>query len=130
MADVLTHNIDQIVNRLTTLQRVDLPKATRRTVNQLGFDLARRDVPQYMRAVFDRPNLFTQRSLTYKVVSNYEVQLIFKQNIGKGNDPARYLYPVTKGLLAMRPIKQNSPDTSTKPASHRETCTQSPLSKT
>ena len=26
MADVLTHNIDQIVNRLTTLQRVDLPE--------------------------------------------------------------------------------------------------------
>ena len=98
MADVLTHNIDQIVNRLTTLQRVDLPKATRRTVNQLGFDLARRDVPQYMRATFDNPNRFTQRSLTYKVVSNYEVQLTFKQNVGKGNDPARYLYPVTKGL--------------------------------
>ena len=96
MADVLTHNIDQIVNRLTTLQRVDLPKATRRTVNQLGFDLARRDLPQYMRAVFDRPNNFTQRSVLYNVVSNYEVQLSFKQNIGKGNDPARYLYPVAK----------------------------------
>lgn len=51
-----------------------------------------------MRAVFDNPNLFTQRSLLYKVVSNYEVQLTFKQNVGKGNDPARYLYPVTKGL--------------------------------
>ena len=37
MADVLTHNIDQIVNRLTTLQRVDLPKATRRTVNRSAF---------------------------------------------------------------------------------------------
>ena len=96
MADVLTHNIDQIVNRLTTLQRVDLPKATRRTVNQLGFDLARRDLPQYMRAVFDRPNTFTQRSVLYNVVSNYEVQLSFKQNVGKGNDPARYLYPVAK----------------------------------
>lgn len=96
MADVLTHNIDQIVNRLTTLQRVDLPKATRRTVNQLGFDLARRDLPQYMRAVFDRPNLFTQRSVRYDVVSNYEVQLSFKQNVGKGNDPARYLFPVAK----------------------------------
>lgn len=96
MADVLTHNIDQIVNRLTTLQRVDLPKATRRTVNDLGFDLARKDLPQYMRAVFDNPVPFTQRSVLYKVVSNYEVQLTFKQNVGKGNDPARYLYPVAK----------------------------------
>tara|TARA_Y100000004_G_scaffold76980_1_gene86617 strand:- start:1029 stop:1769 length:741 start_codon:yes stop_codon:yes gene_type:complete len=98
MADVITHNIDKVVDRLTTFQRTALPKAARRTVNQLGFDLARRDVPQYMREVFDRPNKFTQRSLTYKVVSNYEVQLTFKQNVGKGNDPARYLYPVTKGL--------------------------------
>ena len=49
-----------------------------------------------MRAVFDNPNSFTQRSVTYNVVSNYEVQLTFKQNVGKGNDPARYLYPVTK----------------------------------
>lgn len=98
MADVITHNIDQVVNRLTLLKRVEIPRAARRTVNQLGFDLARRDVPQYMKAVFENPNQFTLRSLTYKVVSNYEVQLAFKQNVPKGNDPARYLYPVAKGL--------------------------------
>ena len=107
MADVLTHNIDQIVNRLTTLQRVDLPKATRRTVNQLGFDLARKDLPQYMQAVFDNPVPFTLRSVKYNVVSNYEVQLTFKQNVGKGNDPARYLYPVAKtGGAAKKPAYQ------------------------
>jgi len=98
MADVLTHNIDQIVNRLTTLERVDLPRAARRTMHLLGFQISRKDVPKYMKEVFDSPNNFTQRSLTYKVVSNYEVQLSFKQNVSKGNDPARYLYPVTKGL--------------------------------
>ena len=53
MADVITHNIDQIVNRLTAFQRTDLPKAARRTVSQLGFDLARKDLPQYMSAVFE-----------------------------------------------------------------------------
>ena len=58
MADVLTHNIDQIVNRLTAFQRTALPKAARRTVSQLGFDLARKDLPQYMQAVFDNPNKF------------------------------------------------------------------------
>ena len=100
MADVLTHNIDQIVNRLTTFQRTALPKATRRTVSQLGFDLARKDLPQYMKAVFDDPVPFTLNSLKhptgYKVVSDYEVHLNFRQNVGKGNDPARYLYPVAK----------------------------------
>ena len=64
----------------------------------LGHQIARKDVPRYMKEVFENPNNFTQRSLTYKVVSNYKVQLTFKQNVPKGNDPARYLYPVTKGL--------------------------------
>jgi len=60
MADVLTHNIDQIVNRLTTLERVDLPRAARRTMHLLGFQISRKDVPKYMKEVFDSPNNFTQ----------------------------------------------------------------------
>ena len=98
MARAITHNIDDVVRRLNTYQRVDLPKATRRTMHLLGYQIARKDVPKYMKEVFENPNNFTLRSLTYKVVSEYEVQLSFKQNVPKGNDPARYLYGVTKGL--------------------------------
>ena len=98
MAAAITHNIDDVIKRLSAFQRVDLPRATRTTMSLLGYTLAKRDVPGYMQAVFDRPNKFTLRSLSYKVVSPYEVQLTFKQNVPKGNDPARYLYPVTKGL--------------------------------
>ena len=96
MADVITHNIDQIVNGLTTFQRTDLPRAARRTVNQLGYDLAKRYLPGYMKTVFESPNNLTMRSVEYKTVSNYEVQLSFRQDIGKGNDPARYLEPVAR----------------------------------
>ena len=107
MADVITHNIDQIVNRLTAFQRTDLPRAARRTVNRLGYVLARKDLPAYMQGVFDDPVPFTQRSVRYDVVSNYEVQLTFKQNVGKGNDPARYLYPVAKtGGGGKKPVYQ------------------------
>ena len=98
MAATITHNIDAVVKGLTTFQRIDLPRAARRTMHVLGNQIARKDVPKYMQEVFESPNNFTLRSLTYKVVSNYEVQLTFKQNVPKGNDPARYLYPVTKGL--------------------------------
>ena len=98
MAATITHNIDAVINGLSTYQRIDLPKATRTTLSRLGYTLAKRDVPGYMEAVFDRPNKFTLRSLSYKVVSPYEVHLTVKQNVPKGNDPARYLYPVTKGL--------------------------------
>jgi len=98
MTVILTHNIDKIVTRLSTYERVEVPRACRRTVNQLGFDLAKVATPQYMDAVFDRPSPFTKSSLNYKVTSDFEVRLNFRENVGKGNDPARYLYPVTKGL--------------------------------
>ena len=98
MAATITHNIDAVVEGLTNFQRTDLPRAARRTMHVLGNQIARKDVPKYMQEVFESPNNFTLRSLTYKVVSNYEVHLSFKQNVPKGNDPARYLYPVTKGL--------------------------------
>ena len=98
MAATITHNIDAVVEGLTTFQRIDLPRAARRTMHVLGNQIARKDVPKYMQEVFQSPNNFTLRSLTYEVVSNYEVHLSFKENVPKGNDPARYLYPVTKGL--------------------------------
>ena len=96
MTATITHNIDQVVNRLTAFQRTDLPRAARSTMHGIGHDLAKRYLPGYMKAVFKNPNNFTLRSVSYKVVSNYEVQLSFRQNVPKGNDPARYLYPVLK----------------------------------
>lgn len=98
MAAAITHNIDDVIKRLSLFERVDLPKATRRTMSQFGFDFAKRYVPGYMKAVFQSPNNLTLKSLNYKVVSAYEVQFDFRQNLAKGNDPARYLYPVTKGM--------------------------------
>ena len=94
MAAVISHNIDQIVNRLTTLQRTDLPNAAKKTMHEFGFEFAKRYMPGYMKAVFQSPNNLTLKSLNYKVVSNYEVQFNFRQNIAKGNDPALYLQPV------------------------------------
>ena len=98
MATAITHNIDDVVRRLNTYQRVDLPKAAQTTMKRFGFDFAKRYLPGYMKAVFESPNKFTLSSLSYKVVSPYEVQFNFRQNVPKGNDPARYLYGVTKGL--------------------------------
>jgi len=103
MTVTITHNIDKVINRLTAYQRRDLPRAARRTVSQLGFQLARRDVPQYMKSVFDSPNNFTLRSLEYNVVSDYEVHLVFKRDVGKGNDPARYLEPVNRTTGGRKP---------------------------
>ena len=107
MADVISHNIDQVIKGLTAFQRVKLPRAARRTVNRLGYVLAKKDIPVYMQGVFENPTAFTRRGLEYKVVSNYEVHIKHRQNVGKGNDPARYLEPVAKtGGVGRKPAYQ------------------------
>jgi hypothetical protein len=97
MAQTITHNIDAVLKGLDLYTRTKVPKAARVAIGRLGFDIANKFVPDRMNMVFERPNQFTLKSLNYKVVSNYEVQLDFRKDVGKGNDPARYLYPSTVG---------------------------------
>jgi len=97
MAQTITHNIDAVLKGLDLYTRTKIPKAARVAIGRLGFDVANKFVPDRMNMVFERPNQFTLKSLNYKVVSNYEVQLDFRKDVGKGNDPARYLYPSTVG---------------------------------
>jgi len=98
MTVTLTHNIDEIINRLTKLERDDVPRAARSTMHQLGNDLANVAFPQYMKALFRDPVPLTLRSAKYEVTSAYSVDIFFMTDLGKGNDPARYLYPVAKDL--------------------------------
>lgn len=100
MAQTITHNIDAVLKELDLYARTKVPKAARVAIGRLGYDVAKVFVPQLMNEVFERPNAFTIKSLNYKVVSNYEVQLDFRKDVGKGNDPARYLYPSTVGAPA------------------------------
>lgn len=100
MAQTITHNIDAVLKGLDLYTRTKIPKAARVAIGRLGFDIANKFVPDRMNMVFERPNQFTLKSLNYKVVSNYEVQLDFRKDVGKGNDPARYLYPSTVGASA------------------------------
>jgi len=100
MAQTITHNIDHFLKGLDLYTRTKVPKAARVAIGRLGYDVANKFVPDRMNMVFENPNLFTLKSLEYKVVSNYEVQLDFKKDAGKGNDPARYLYPSTVGASA------------------------------
>ena len=97
MASV-THNIDKVVKRLDILQRRQLPFAARQTVKEIGFQLAKKHVPAYMNAVFDRPVPLTTKSVSYKVKSNFEVELNVRSDVSKGNAPANYLAPVAMSV--------------------------------
>lgn len=96
MAASITHNIDKVIKDLNTYQRTTLPRAARTTMSRLGYTLAKKDIPRYMKEVYNNPNNFTLRSLNYKVESNYKVRLSFRDNVPKGNSPSRYLEPTTK----------------------------------
>jgi len=100
MAATITHNIDAVLKGLDLYARTTVPKAARVAIGRLGYDVAKVFVPQLMNEVFERPNAFTINSLISTVVSDYEVELNFKKDVGKGNDPARYLYPSTVGASA------------------------------
>ena len=97
MAATITHNIDAVLKGLDLYARTKVPKAARVAIGRLGFDVAKKYVPDRMNMVFENPNLFTLKSLKSTVVSDYEVELNFRKDVGKGNDPARYLYPSTVG---------------------------------
>jgi len=100
MAQTITHNIDAVLKGLDLYTRTKIPKAARVAISRLGFDVANKFVPDRMNIVFENPNLFTLKSLKSTVVSDYEVELNFRKDVGKGNDPARYLYPSTVGAPA------------------------------
>jgi len=97
MASV-THNIDKVVKRLDILQRRQLPFAAKQTVKEIGFQLAKKHLPAYMKAVFDNPVPLTTKSISYKVKSNFEVELSVRSDVGKGNAPANYLAPVAMSV--------------------------------
>ena len=97
MASV-THNIDKVVKRLDVLQRRQLPFAAKQTVKEIGFQLAKNHLPAYMKAVFDNPVPLTTKSISYKVKSNFEVELSVRSDVGKGNAPANYLAPVAMSV--------------------------------
>ena len=97
MAASITHNIDKVIKDLNIYQRSTLPRAARTTISRLGYTLAKKDIPRYMKEVYNNPNNLTLSSLNYKVESNYKVRLSFRDNVPKGNSPSRYLEPTTKG---------------------------------
>ena len=65
-------------------------------MSRLGYTLAKKDIPRYMKEVYNNPNNLTLSSLNYKVESNYKVRLSFRDNVPKGNSPSRYLEPNNK----------------------------------
>lgn len=95
MARSIEFQADALISRIDALRGAQLPFAGNRALRQLGFSL-RTELQREMRDKFENPVPFTISSPRY-AVDGLELTVSISKDGAKGQDPARYLFPVTKG---------------------------------
>jgi hypothetical protein len=89
----ITFDADSLIGTVNALQGAQLPYAGKRALQKLGFEL-RKDLASYMGEQFANPVQFTLRSPRY-AADGLELRISISTDGAKGQDPARYLYPVS-----------------------------------
>jgi len=95
MARTIEFDAEALIGKLDVLQKVQLPFAGNRALRQLGSQL-RVELQREMRDKFENPVPFTINS-PRTPVDGLVLTVLISKNGPKGQDPARYLYPVTGG---------------------------------
>ena len=95
MARSIEFDVDALIGKVDALRGAQLPFAGNRALKQLGFQL-RGELQREMRDKFENPVPFTLSSPRYRV-DGLELTVSISKDGAKGQDPARYLYPVTQG---------------------------------
>lgn len=93
MARSIEFDAQALTGQLNVLQKVQIPFAANQALKQLGFEL-RGELAKYMGDVFENPVPFTLRSPRY-AVDGLTLTVSISKDGAKGQDPARYLYPVS-----------------------------------
>lgn len=93
MARTIEFDAQALIGSIDALRGAQLPFAGNRALRQLGFFL-RADLQKEMRDKFENPVPFTINSPRYRV-DGLELTVSISKDGAKGQDPARYLYPVT-----------------------------------
>ena len=89
-------DISKQIQKLNRFQRLAIPEAQKSSFYKFGFVHRSRNMPEYMRKVFRSPVPFTLKSVLYKVYDENSMAFFIRKNVPKVNDPAKYLYPVSK----------------------------------
>jgi len=93
MARTIEFDAEALIGKLNVLEKVQLPYAGNQALKQLGYRM-RGELAKYMSDVFENPVPFTLRSPRY-AVDGLELTVSISKDGDKGQDPARYLYPVS-----------------------------------
>ena len=95
MARTIEFDAQKLIGSIDALRGAQLPYAGNQALKQLGFQL-RGELQREMRDKFENPVPFTISSPRYSV-DGLELTVSISKDGAKGQDPARYLYPVTQG---------------------------------
>ena len=93
MARTIEFDAQALVDGIDALRGAQLPYAGNQALKQLGFQL-RGELQREMRDKFENPVPFTISSPRYRV-DGLELTVSISKDGAKGQDPARYLYPVS-----------------------------------
>ena len=89
-------DISKQIQKINRFQRLAIPEAQKQTFYKFGFVHKNYDMKRYMQKVFNNPVPFTLNSVLYKVYDENSMAFFIRKNVPKANDPAKYLYPVSK----------------------------------
>lgn len=86
----------KILKTLNVLEQSQLKYSGGRALRQLGYEMKKNVIPKQMKANFIIGNQaapYTLNSIRYGIVDNNKLELTVNEAEGKGNAPAKYLFP-------------------------------------
>lgn len=105
MATTIEFTVERLIGRLDALRSTQIKYAGGQAMKQLGWDLKQHH-RQRMDELFDKPVLFTLTSPRYRA-DGLELYFRISTDGSGGQDPARYLYPVsTQDIRGRKPVYQ------------------------
>ena len=96
MGQYVKFEAKKIFKTLNLLEQSQLKYSSGRALRKLGYSLKSSVIPTQMRKNFkigDQAAPFTLSSIRYGIVDNNKLELTVNEAEGKGNAPAKYLYP-------------------------------------
>lgn len=90
----ITFDVERLIGALNVIEGTQIRYAGTQAMKRLGYELqqaTRNEMPR----IFDRPVPFTISSVLYRAEGLTTTLYINSGNAPKGQDPARYLYPVS-----------------------------------
>ena len=93
MANSIEFDVESLLGQLNAVQATQIKYAGTQAMKRLGYEL-KQELSQYMAKTFRDPVPFTLASPRYKA-TGLETEISISRVGPKGQDPGRYLYPVS-----------------------------------